>query len=311
MKHISENTEEKKMGHIRLSKMEPFLAKKEIGDFIVKSVLNFDKTGCVIGLSGGIDSSVTATLINDAFKSYNQNAYNKLELVGYILPSKLNSDEDKIKGTDLADFLGIRYKVQSLEPLIEAKKITNPNSFKTDFNKGNMISRLRAGVLHDYAADENKLVAGTGNKDEDYGIGYYTLFGDGAVHISPIGNLPKRLVYEMGKFLGIDKRILESEPSAGLEPNQTDFKDLGYGYDLVELVIAGLDQGIKAKEMLYHPQVEPIARKCIIEYAKKYSSSKFSSVDELLEDIYDRHKIAPEKASLVSPKVAPITFQVI
>ena len=69
-------------------------------------------------------------------------------------------------------------------------------------------------------------VIGTGNRDEDYGVGYYTLFGGGAVHLSPIGNLPKRMVREMAAYLGFDD-LAERVSTAGLEPGQTCFKDLG------------------------------------------------------------------------------------
>jgi len=82
------------------------------------------------------------------------------------------------------------------------------------------------------------LVVGTGNKDEDFGVAYYTLFGDGAVHLSPIGNLPKRLVREMAAYLGFDD-LAGRVSMAGLEPGQTSFKDLGCDYEFAEVVLAG------------------------------------------------------------------------
>jgi NAD+ synthase len=98
---------------------------------------------------------------------------------------------------------------------VEGFRATNPEAFDSIFHKGNMIARVRANVLSTKAATEKKIVAGTGNKDEDFGIGYYTLFGDGAVHLSPIGGLSKRLVREMASFLGLGGHIVNRVPTAG------------------------------------------------------------------------------------------------
>ncbi|MBI5698415.1 MAG: NAD(+) synthase, partial [Thaumarchaeota archaeon] len=295
---------------ILLPMMDAELVAMEIGEFVVNEVLKHNSTGCVIGLSGGVDSTTTAAVIKRAFNRYNAEhtvdytvkhtaehagmPEKKLELVGYMLPSKINDTKDTEDGIIVAERLGIRYEVQSIDAIVDAYKTTNPEAFpencenhrnrplwvplrftksllaywlgsisgipkientsgerytpdftrfhpvfsifEYNYHKGNLMSRIRANVLSTRAATENKTVAGTGNKDEDFSIGYYTLFGDGAVHISPIGALPKRLVRQMASYLGFSN-LANRTPTAGLEPGQTDFRDLGYDYDLVEIVI--------------------------------------------------------------------------
>ena len=169
------------------------------------------------------------------------------------------------------------------------------------------MSRIRANVLSTKAAHEGKSLAGTGNKDEDFGIGYYTLFGDGAVHLSPIGGLSKRLVYEMASHLGYED-IAKKLPSAGLEPGQTDFKDLGYGYDLVELVCEGLEQGFSREELGKHSQIKPLVEKQQKQYKEMYGQEKFSDSYQVVDDIMRRHKIADAKARIIHPPIAPVNL---
>jgi len=293
---------------IKLPIMNPEIVRKEIGEFIIKEITKCGCTGGVIGLSGGVDSTTTAALAQIAFNGYNRYHLDKLELVGYILPSKINSKEDTEDGKRVAERLGIRCEICNLEPIVEAHKQTNPEVFGSEYDKGNMISRIRANVLGTKAATERKIIIGTGNKDEDFGIGYYTLFGDGAVHISPIGNLSKRLVRQMAEYLGF-KEIARKEPTAGLEPGQTDFKDLGYYYDLVEIVTEGIHQGFKAKDLVKHSQVTSLASRQIELYEKSFGKKKFEMIEDIVYDIIRRHKIAKIKSGILSPPIACINLE--
>jgi len=152
-------------------------------------------------------------------------------------------------------------------------------------------------------------VIGTGNKDEDYGVGYYTLFGDGAVHLNPIGALSKRLVRQMACYLGFDK-IAGREPTAALEPNQTDFKDLGYDYDAVELIIEGKDQGFSKKQLIHHHQVNLLVKSQIKKYETSFGYRKFSTVEQVVDDILDKHiKNALLKSDIVHPYVPKIILR--
>ena len=299
------------MKRITLARMDCKQVCEEIGDFVIAAVLDTGSSGCVIGLSGGVDSSTAAALIKNGFDRHNaklEKQDQKLELAGYILPSGINRTQDENDAESVAVFLGIRYEVHGIENLIESYKLTNPKAFESNFHKGNMISRIRANVLSTKAATENKTLAGTGNKDEDFGIGYYTLFGDGAVHISPSAGLPKRLVREMAAYLGLDKQIIQREPTAGLEPEQSDFKDLGYDYDVVELITAGLEQGFSKKALGEHQQIVPLIEKQIKQYKKTYGSAKFTTVQKVVEDVLKRHQQAKGKMKILSPPTPRITL---
>jgi NAD+ synthase len=296
------------MKEIKLPEINCELVSKEIGDFIIDLVLKTESTGCIVGLSGGVDSSTSAALMKKAFDRYKSNGVDAFELVGYILPSNLNTMVDIGDAKNLVKALGIRYEIHNIEKPVEAFKITNPEAFDNAFHKGNLISRVRANVLSTKAATEKKLLAGTGNKDEDYGIGYYTLFGDGAVHFSPIAGLSKRLVRKMALFLGVDEAIVYRIPTAGLEPGQSDFKDLGYDYDVVELVSEGLDQGFTSQQLIIHEQVAPLVQKQIEHYRSTWGNPKLNSVEQVVEDICRRHQLAMGKVAIVHPPTPKITL---
>lgn len=296
------------MKRIMLPKMDCEQVSREIGNFVIETVREVNSTGCVIGLSGGVDSSTAAALIKRAFDQLNSRENSQLELVGYILPSNLNKMDDAEDAKTVANRLGIRWEMLTIEKLVEAFKSTNPEAFENNYDRGNMISRIRANVLSTKAATEKKVLAGTGNKDEDFGIGYYTLFGDGAVHFSPIAGLSKRLVREMAVFLGLDDRIVHREPTAGLEPGQSDFKDLGYDYDVVEIVTEGLEQGLKPEELACHDQVVSVVEKQIEIYKSAFAKAKLETVSDVVDDVLKRHAGAMQKVKIIQPPTPEITL---
>jgi NAD+ synthase len=299
------------MKKIRLATMDCRQVCGEIGDFVIEAVLETASSGCVIGLSGGVDSSTAAALIKTAFDRYNAKRaknHQQLELIGYILPSRVNPSRDEADAEAVARSLSIRCETHSIENLVESFQLTNPEAFENKFHKGNMISRIRANVLSTKAATENKILAGTGNRDEDFGIGYYTLFGDGAVHLSPIAGLPKRLVREMAAFLGLDKQIIQREPTAGLEPGQSDFKDLGYDYDVVEIITEGLNQGFSRGELIEHAQIVPLIEQQLKQYKSLYGDEKFQSAQAVVQDVLKRHQKAQGKMKIIHPPTPQITL---
>lgn len=295
---------------IKIARMNPELVTREIGDFLIKEITEEGKYGGVLGLSGGVDSTCTAAITKKAFDRYNlYSPKQPLELVGYLLPSRFNAKADEEDGRKVAERLGIRYKLINIQPLVEAKTLTQPDVMAVQFHRGNQISELRAGVLHGQAALENKVVIGTGNKDEDFGVGYYTLFGDGAVRVSPLGMLPKRLVRELSAYNGFPD-LAQRLSAPGLEEGQTAFKDLGYDYEIVvELYGNGVEQGIPRMDLLKHPQLIAEAEKNMTKYLNLFRYAKFNSPEELIRDIERRNRIAIGKARVVSPPQAKITLE--
>jgi len=305
---------------IKLATMNPELVTTQIGNFIIKQIVQMGYNGGVLGLSGGVDSTSVGALANYAFTRYNAlsigerikqfNAVNprqNLELTGFMLPSNTNNPKDTEDGEKVAKRLAIDYGIINIELVVEAYKLTNPETFNRNFTKGNLMSEIRATILHAKAGALTRLVLGTGNRDEDFGVGYYTLFGDGAVHMSPIGALPKRLVRDLARYLGFAD-LADRIPTAGLEPGQTDFGDLGYKYEMVELVSEGVLQKFSPSKIFMHPQVRDMAHENILLYEKTFGKQKFTNEDDMLNDIFKRRRIAEDKAKLVSPPIAPVTL---
>lgn len=291
---------------IILPEIDPLIVKEEIGSFIVEEVTKIGFTGGVIGLSGGVDSTVAAALAKNAFDKYNSANNANLKLKAFILFSDTNNPENTAYGINVAEKLGIEYEVIDIGPIINSYESTNPEALKNSYEKGNIMARIRSNILSTKATTEKKLVIGTGNRDEDSGVGYYTLFGDGAVHLSPIGELSKRLVKKIAIHLGFEE-IAAKEPTAGLEPDQTDFKDLGYNYELVELVTTGLNQKMTFEELTANDQIITSSQEQISRYERLFNLKKFETVQELVKDILRRHRIAKAKLRIIHPPTAQIS----
>ncbi|MFL2573564.1 MAG: NAD(+) synthase [Flavobacteriales bacterium] len=186
--------------------------------------------GFVIGISGGIDSALTSTLVAETNipllcieMPINQNKNQVSRGKNHILWLKENYNNVKSIECDLT---GIFEQFKS----ISAEK--NKNQLLA---LANTRSRLRMTTLYYYAQLNNALVVGTGNKVEDFGIGFYTKYGDGGVDLSPIADLMKSEVFQLAKALKINKEILVAPPTDGLWDNdQTDEDQIGATYDELE-----------------------------------------------------------------------------
>ena len=277
---------------ITLPQIDPVQVNLEIIEFIKNKVKSMKKDGVIIGMSGGIDSSVTAALCSKAFQGMNY------KILGLILPGNNTSEniQDNLDAELICNKFNIPFRVLNIQSMMYATNILLPTNINS-CSYGNMVSRTRANILHTYAEIYNFLVCGTGNRDEDYGVGYYTLFGDGAVHMSPIGSLSKRMVYQMAKYFDLPESIIKKVPSARLKNGQTDFGDLGYDYDAVEYVLEGKSQGLKPFEIAQYLNYIQI----------KYDINKHKNVEDVIKDILKRHTLAKKKAKLVNPDVAKIS----
>jgi len=186
----------------------------------------------VIGISGGIDSSVSSTL----------SAMTGLKTIVLSMPikQKENQHDLSLKHRDwlVKKFKNVEAHTISLDKLFESFSSTL-NKFDNEHGFANSRARLRMTTLYQVAAANKGIVVGTGNKVEDFGVGFYTKYGDGGVDISPIADCNKTEVWELGKELGILKEIIEAPPTDGLwDDGRTDEGQLGFKYeDLEEAMI--------------------------------------------------------------------------
>ena len=197
--------------------------RKRIEEFISKKV---GKRKAVLGLSGGLDSSVVLKLCEESLGKEN--------VLGVMLQTKYNKEEDLRDAIEYAKELGVEYKVKNIDKIVE--EFTR--EFETDgkLALGNIAARVRMTALYYYSNQYNGMVIGTGNKSEIL-TGYFTKYGDGGVDIEPIGNLYKTSVRDLARHLKVPERIIEKEPSAGLWEDQTDEKELGMKYETLDKVL--------------------------------------------------------------------------
>ncbi|MFH1433260.1 MAG: NAD+ synthase [archaeon] len=219
-----------------LLKIDEESTEKKIIDFIKENTKGLN--GIVIGLSGGIDSAVCATLATKAL--------GKDKVFALLMPGITTPKEDIKDAIELAEHLGIEYKVVDIKDIYESIK---NNSFSKDrVSQGNIMARIRMILLRDYAHSKNLLVLGTGNRSELM-IGYFTKNGDSGVDLLPIGDLYKTQVRALAKHLNISGSIIQKAPSAGLWKDQTDEKEIGMTYETLDMILAGLEQKQEAEEL--------------------------------------------------------------
>ena len=199
----------------------------------LKSYANTAKVnGFVVGISGGVDSAVTSTLC----------AQTGLPTLCVEMPihqasNQVNRAKEHINQLKLR-FSNVSSVESNLTPIYDSFKATMPTSEEeTKYNLAlaNTRARLRMTTLYYHAGIHGYLVAGTGNKVEDFGVGFYTKYGDGGVDVSPIADLMKSDVYALGKYLNIPEAIQIAAPTDGLfGDNRTDEDQLGASYDELE-----------------------------------------------------------------------------
>lgn len=200
---------------------------KKLVTFIQDEVTKRGFNAVVFGLSGGIDSAVVARLCQLAFKKTHK---------ALMLPSNQSSKESLQDALELCQKFGIAYEILSIKEPQSAFLQTLPNIAQSQIRLGNLSARLRMICLYDYAFAKDALVIGTSNKSEIL-LGYGTIFGDLACAINPIGNLYKTEIYELAKALEIPKKILQKPPSADLYAGQSDEKELGFSYAILDRIM--------------------------------------------------------------------------
>ena len=231
-----------------LAKIDSNMVKREIINFITDFHHKTGVDGVVIGLSGGIDSTVVAYLLKESIPSEN--------IYSYHLPSSTTPKEDTIHARLVAKFLNLQYTEINIDSI--SKEFLNLANHELDINsdinsdikadnelkisnknkaaEGNLKARIRMSLLYYFANLKNSLVAGTSNKSELL-IGYFTKYGDGACDFEPIGDIYKTQLKILAKSLKIPDEIIDKPPRAGLWENQTDEEEIGFSYEILDQVL--------------------------------------------------------------------------
>ena len=182
----------------------------------------------IIGISGGIDSSVSSTL----------SAMTGLKTIVLSMPIKQKSSQHdlSLKHQEwlVKNFDNVEAHTLNLDKLFETFESTLSN-FDSELGMANSRARIRMSTLYQVAAANKGIVVGTGNKVEDFGVGFYTKYGDGGVDISPIADCNKSEVWEIGKSINILQEIIDAAPTDGLwDDGRTDEGQLGLKYEELE-----------------------------------------------------------------------------
>ncbi len=212
---------------------------EKICSFIREISARSGRKHLVIGLSGGIDSSLSAALA--------VRALGNSQLFGIMMPYHSSSAESLTDAKALADWLQIETTVEAISPMVDAYFA---NRDADQLRRGNKMARERMSILFDYAHQRNALVVGTGNRTE-IALGYTTWYGDSACSFNPIGELYKTEVRAMAKHLGMPKSIIEKAPSADLWSGQTDEGEIGVSYEMIDqILVALLDDSVRNRRGL-------------------------------------------------------------
>ncbi len=238
----------------------------QISNWIADYANKYNISSLVIGISGGVDSAVTSTLC----------AMTGIKTKLLIMPIYQNVKETS-RGVNHCSFLKKKFsnvevvKID-LTDVYEIMQSKIPSLYHNHLSLANTRARVRMTALYAIAGGSNGIVVGTGNKVEDFGVGFFTKYGDGGVDISPIADLMKSEVYELAQELNINKEIIDAAPTDGLwDDGRTDEDQLGVSYDQLE-------------------------------WAMNYKSGKLDKVQSNILKIYKEHR----KQNLHKMKEVPI-----
>jgi len=228
------------------------------------------KTGmhkAVLGLSGGIDSAVVAALCAKTLGKEN--------VTGICMPYKTSNPSSLNDALAVAKDLGINHEILEISETVDAfakKSMVNPNKNR-DVRLGNIMARVRMITLFDFSSANDAIVFGTGNKSEIM-LGYFTLFGDAAAAINPIGSIYKTDIFKLASHLGLPEQVITKAPSADLFEGQTDENEIGFSYVEMDPVIYGLtEQNMKEQDIIEQSH----SKKLIDLVTKRMNSMSFKT----------------------------------
>ena len=201
-------------------------ARTTIRRFIKGKLLQAGSNGYVLGLSGGVDSSLAAALAVEAVGPD--------KVLGIMMPYKTSSESSITDAELLAKRLGIKLQKVDISPMVDAYFSKIDDSLR--IRAGNKMARERMAILFDIAQKTGRLVLGTGNRTESC-LGYTTWYGDSACSINPVGELYKTEIRAMAELLGLPQQIITKVPSADLWVGQTDEDEIGVTYDTIDKIL--------------------------------------------------------------------------
>jgi len=203
-----------------------------VTSFIRHHLEDTGRKGIVLGMSGGLDSSLVAKLC--------ALAVGPKKVLGLSLPERSSPESERRDGREWARELGIGFDEVFIDPFVREFARDLRVTARDRVLLGNIKARVRMVILYHRAGREHRIVMGTGNKSEAL-CGYFSKFGDGGVDFLPIGDLYKTQVRAMAAHLGVPRRILQKTPTAGLWPGQTDEAELGLPYEDLDRVLHGIE----------------------------------------------------------------------
>jgi len=239
--------------HQRLA-LNAALAEAVLTSFIRDAVETSGTRGVVVGLSGGVDSSLAAALA--------ARALGPERVHGFLLPYRTSSPESEQDAWAVADHLSMSHRVIDISPMVDAYFDSAEPDAAAD-RRGNKMARERMTILFDQAKKLDALVLGTSNKTEIL-LGYSTVFGDNASSLNPLGDLYKTQVWQLSRHLGLPSQVIAKAPSADLWPGQTDEDDFGFSYEMADRVLYLLfDLGLRPEEVTAHGYDERVVRRIL------------------------------------------------
>jgi NAD+ synthase len=211
-----------------------------IVNFIRSSVTGAGAEGAVIGLSGGLDSAVVTKLAADAIGPEN--------VLNVFMPSRVTPHNDYRLTSELCGIWGTEYKIVDIQPAVDSLTAVLQSGEQSLLERGNISARCRMIVLYNLAKKRKYIVLGTSNQSELM-MGYFTKFGDGACDMTPLANVYKTQVKEIGRMIGVPEEVLLRPPTAGFWETQTDEDEMGITYDKLDLILHGLEQEVPDKDI--------------------------------------------------------------
>lgn len=254
-------------------------------DLLEAFLLNFletqvKKTGfsnVILGLSGGLDSSVVAVLLSKIFHK---------NLTAILMPSLTSSESSLVDAKALCSSFDINYEIYPIGNLVEQYF---KDKQRQNLRIGNFAARMRMATLYDISSQKNALVIGTSNKSE-LALGYGTLYGDLACAINPIGDIYKSDLFDFAKHLHVNDSIIQKAPSADLWAGQKDEDELGFNYEQIDNVLRDfLDNNLDYEQLIKKGHSEQLVKMIQNRFYKNQFKRRLPIIAEL--NICENYKI--------------------